>query len=36
MDVKHNLPSQFDMKYLGVTNFIFEMEIKRDWASWKL
>jgi hypothetical protein len=29
-DVKTQLSSKFDMKYLGAANFILGMEIKRD------
>jgi len=35
-DVKNQLSSKFDMKDLGVGNFILGMEIKRDWANRKL
>jgi hypothetical protein len=35
-DVKAQFPSKFDMKYLGVANFILGMEIKRDKENKKL
>jgi hypothetical protein len=35
-EVKKQLSSKFDMKYLGATNFIMGMEIKRDRATRKL
>jgi hypothetical protein len=35
-EVKSHLSSKFDMKDLGVANFILEMEIKRDHANKKL
>ena len=35
-EVKHQLSSKFDMKYLGPTHFILGMEIKRDRTSKKL
>jgi hypothetical protein len=35
-DVKSQLSSQFDMKDLGVANFILGMEIKRDHLNKKL
>jgi hypothetical protein len=34
--VKTQLSSKFDMKDLGVANFILGMEIKRDWENMKL
>jgi hypothetical protein len=35
-EVKKKLSSKFDMKYLGATNFILGMEIKRDQATRKI
>jgi hypothetical protein len=35
-DVKTQLSSKFDMKDLGVANFILSMEIKRHWKNMKL
>jgi hypothetical protein len=35
-EVKKQLSSKFDMKYLSATNFILGMEIKRDQANRKL
>jgi hypothetical protein len=35
-DVKYQLSSKFDMKDIGVANFILGMEIKRNWAKKKL
>jgi hypothetical protein len=35
-DVKNHLSSEFDMKNIGVANFILEMEIKRDQENKKL
>ena len=35
-DLKTQLSSKFDMKNLGATNYILDMEIKRDWAKRKL
>ena len=35
-EVKSQLSSKFDMKYLGAANFILGMEIKRDRANNKL
>jgi hypothetical protein len=35
-EVKTQLSSKFDMKDLGVANFILGMEIKRDWENRKL
>ena len=35
-DLKTQLFSKFDMKDLGATNYIFDMEIKRDWENRKL
>jgi hypothetical protein len=35
-DVKTQLSSKFDMKDLGVANFILALEIKRDWKNKKL
>ena len=35
-DVKTQLSSKFDMKDIGVANFILGMEIKRDCANRKL
>jgi hypothetical protein len=35
-EVKKHLSSKFNMKYLGATNFIMGMEIKRDRATIKL
>jgi hypothetical protein len=35
-DVKNNLSSKFDMKYLGAANFILGMEIKRDRSTIKI
>jgi hypothetical protein len=35
-EVKSQLSSKFDMKYIGVANFILGMEIKRDRANIKL
>jgi hypothetical protein len=35
-EVKSQLSSKFDMKDLGVANFIMGMEIKRDYANMKL
>jgi len=35
-DLKIQLSSKFDMKYLGATNYILGMEIKRDQAKRKL
>jgi hypothetical protein len=35
-DMKTHLSSKFDMKYLGATNFILGMEIKRYWENMKL
>jgi hypothetical protein len=35
-EVKSQLSSKFDMKDLGVANFILGMEIKRDHANMKL
>jgi hypothetical protein len=35
-EVKKKLSSKFDMKYLGATNFIPRMEIKRDRTSIKI
>ena len=32
-EVKSQLSSKFDMKYLGVSNFILGMEIRRDHAN---
>ena len=32
-EVKSQLSSKFDMKYLGATNFILGMEIRRDRAN---
>ena len=35
-DLKTQLSSKFDMKDLGVANYILGMEIKRDWTKRKL
>jgi hypothetical protein len=35
-DVKTHLSSKFKMKDLGASNFIFGMEIKRDWKKRKI
>jgi len=35
-DLKTQLSSKFDMKYLGVVNYILGKEIKRDWEKRKL
>ena len=35
-EVKSQLSSKFDMKYIGVANFILGMEVKRDRANRKL
>jgi len=35
-DLKTHLSSKFDMKYLGVANYILGMESKRDRTKWKL
>ena len=35
-DLKTQLSSKFDMKDLGATNYILDIEIKRDWAKRKL
>ena len=35
-DLKTQLSSKFDMKYLGAANYILGMEIKRDQAKAKL
>ena len=35
-DIKTQLSSKFDMKDLGVANFILDMSIKRDWKNRKL
>jgi hypothetical protein len=35
-EVKKKLSSKFDMKDLGVVNFIMGMDIKRDWVARKL
>ena len=35
-DLKTQFSSKFDMKYLGVVNYILGMEIKRDLAKRKL
>lgn len=35
-EVKMKLPSKFDMRNLGATNFILGMEIKRNRADMKL
>jgi hypothetical protein len=34
-EVKNQLCSKFDMKYIGATNFILGMEIKRDQENMK-
>jgi len=35
-DFKAQLSSKFNMKYIGATNYILGMEIKRDWAKRKI
>jgi len=35
-DVKTQLSSKFDMKYIDSANFVLGMEIKRDWENKKL
>jgi hypothetical protein len=35
-DVKTQFPSKFDMKDFGASNFILDMEIKKDWKRRKL
>eukprot|EP00253_Pinus_taeda_P033647 PITA_33647 len=35
-DLKTHLSSEFDMKDIGVANYILGMEIKRDWTKRKL
>jgi hypothetical protein len=35
-EVKKNLSSKFDMKYLGAANFILGMDIKRDRPTRKI
>jgi len=35
-EVKTQLSSKIDMKYLGAENFILGMEIKRNWENMKL
>eukprot|EP00253_Pinus_taeda_P034415 PITA_34415 len=36
LDLKTQLTSKFDIKYLGAANYILGMEIKRDWEKRKL
>ena len=35
-DLKTHLSSKLEMKYNGATNYILDMEIKRDWIKRKL